>query len=72
MEVTPDGPLAVRMVPVRINVNLLAVTCDAIVGQKRNLHCRLHMQLFEYGMQVLPLQLMEEGDRFTASYAQDT
>ena len=66
VEVTPEGP--VRMIPVRVNVNQLALTCEKIVSQKKE----LHIQSFEYAVQALRQQLMSEEKRFAARFSQDS
>ena len=47
LEVTDKGP--VRVIPVRVNVNQLATTCEQIVGQKKG----LHIQSFEHATREL-------------------
>jgi ankyrin repeat protein len=65
MEVTPHGP--VLMIPVRANVNQRAMTCEMLMNQKKE----LHIQAFEYGVDELRRQLLEQEERFARRFAQD-
>ena len=62
---TPQGP--VRVITVRVNVNQLAMTCEQIVGQKKE----LHIQSFEHGARDLRRALLEHGDAFAERLERD-
>ena len=65
MELTKDG--VVTMIPVRLNANQLSMTCDRIVGQKKE----LHITAFEYALEKLRQQLLGKEGEFAARFSKD-
>ncbi len=66
LEIALQGP--VRVIPVRVNVNQLAPTCEQIVGQKKD----LHIQSFEHAVWELGRELLEQGDTFAKRLEKDS
>ena len=65
LEMTDKGP--VRAIPVRVNVNQLARTCEQVVGQKKE----LHIQSFEHALRELERALMEQDNAFAQRLGKD-
>ena len=65
LEIAPQGP--VRVIPVRANVNQLALTCEQIVGQKKD----LHIQSFKHSLLELQQSLLEQSDAFDQRIKKD-
>ena len=65
LEVTEKGP--VRVIPARVNVNQLAMTCEQVVAQKKE----LHIQSFKHAVRELHRALLEEDAVFAARVKKD-
>jgi ankyrin repeat protein len=68
IEVTALGPI--RLLTVRANVNQRAMTCEMIVGLKR----QLHIDGFDFALQALRGKMMDSAQRkrFSERFAKDT
>ena len=55
------------MIPVRLNTNQLSITCEKIVGQKKE----LHITSFEYALEKVCQQMMEKQEEYARRFAAD-